>query len=98
MIACIMRIRANFIGPPFFAASVMQCAAVLFVRSDFATNQPYVRFRPCLVPKESWSDLARVVRARRAADPFGRVRLLKLVRKFSIAKGVLNNGTVHYQW
>jgi hypothetical protein len=42
--------------------------------------------------------LARVVRARRAADPFGRVRLLKLVRKFSIAKGVLNNGTVHYQW
>jgi hypothetical protein len=24
-----MRIRANFIGPPFFAASVTQCAALL---------------------------------------------------------------------
>jgi hypothetical protein len=66
-------------GPSSSRSSVSSChcQALLFVRSDFATNQPYVRFRPCLVPKESWSDLARVVRARRAADPFGRVRLLE---------------------
>jgi hypothetical protein len=49
----------NWVGPrrlrvPPQGGAVLLEPALLVVRSDFATNQPYDRCRPCIVPRESF--------------------------------------------
>ena len=78
----------NWVGPrrprvPPQGGAVLLEPALLVVRSDFATNQRYVRCRPCIVPRESFirpGACRPQLAARRAQTKkvfIGRVRLLK---------------------